>query len=90
MTLSKLINKAVEEMNKPSWYDSECEVGLTGGGKCDCQIVDIKSFLTKYIQEAYQAGKKEAKPKDKLGEDFTKFLESEGYEVIDCTPDDQL
>lgn len=24
------------------------------------------------------------KPKDKLGDEFTKFLKSEGYEVIDC------
>ena len=30
------------------------------------------------------------KPKDKLGDDFTKFLKSEGYEVIDCKPEDTL
>lgn len=45
----------------------------------------IQSLLTQQRTELEKKFKKDKKqPKDKLGDDFTKFLESEGYQVRDC------
>lgn len=62
MTLSKLINKAVEEFDKNCNFD-EAETG------CNWGTDEVKSFLTKCIQEAYMAGREE---KDKL--DYKKMV----------------
>ena len=74
------VNAIIDEM----WLDKEKTRYDVGWNSALAELegrLKIKSMQTKPNL---------GKSKDKLGDDFTKFLESEGYEVIDCKPEDTL